>query len=171
MQTLPTILVAEDDSNDALLLSVAFKKAGVPGALRFVQDGCEAVEYLMGIGAYANRLHYPFPSLMLVDLQLPGMSGFELLEWIRSNGLLTRLRVGVLSGMEHEDDISKAARFGASFYLVKPHSFEDLVCIARRLLREMATWQGVEALPDFPGAQAFGRGIRPKRVVAAQHCP
>ena len=116
----PTILVAEDDANDVTLLAVAFKKAGAPATVHFVHNGQEAIDYLQGRGPHGDRAHLPLPNLFVVALNLPGMSGFELLGWVRRQPFLQRMVVGVLSGSEYKPDMQKARALGASFYITKP---------------------------------------------------
>src|SRR6266568_6542022 len=77
------ILVAEDMQDDVVLLKHAFQKAGVGVALHFVTDGQEAVDYLNGAERYANRAEHPLPTLLLLDLNMPRLNGFDVLEWLR----------------------------------------------------------------------------------------
>src|SRR5216110_221255 len=73
------ILLAEDDSNDVLLIQRAFQKAGFRNSLKVTRDGEQAIEYLAGHGIYANRQRFPLPFLLLLDLKMPGTDGFEVL--------------------------------------------------------------------------------------------
>src|SRR4051812_28573679 len=91
------ILLAEDDPNDVLLIQRAFQKAGLRIALEVVADGEQAIEYLSGRGIYSNREKYPLPFLLLLDLKMPGIDGFEVLQWIRGQPSLKRLLVVVLT--------------------------------------------------------------------------
>ena len=135
----PTILVAEDDANDMTLLALAFKKAGAFATVHFVHNGLEATRYLQGKGPYQDRAQFPLPNLFVVDLKLPGMSGFELLAWVRGQPLLQQMVMGVLSGSEYDQDIQKARALGARFYLIKPQKPAELVVIARQLVEECAS--------------------------------
>jgi len=117
----------EDNPDDAFFVERAFKKVGMAGMLRTVSHGEEAVEYLLGRGQFKNEREYPPPELMLLDLKLPRMSGFEVLEWLREQPRLKRLPVVVLSSSAQDSDVNKAYELGANSYLVKPISFEDLV--------------------------------------------
>src|SRR6266850_1464860 len=122
-----TILLVEDDANDALLLRKAAHKtlSGIPISL--VSNGHEAVEYLKGEGSYADRSRYPFPDIVLLDLKMPVMNGFEVLRWVRSQPKLRRLPVIILTGSVHEGDTKTAYEEGANSYLIKSADFNDLV--------------------------------------------
>src|ERR1039458_6465256 len=84
------------------------KRAGVPNPVQGVKDGPEAIRYLRGEGPYANRVAHPLPELVLLDLRLPGMHGFEVLQWIRRQPRLTGLTVVVVTGMEAAGDVERA---------------------------------------------------------------
>ena len=135
------ILLVEDDETDVLLLRNAFRNARVANPLIEVSDGHAAIQYLSGAGAYEDRIRYPSPFLMLLDLRLPKLSGFEVLAWIRDQTALAELIVVVLTGSDYLPDASRARELGANSYLVKPASFKELVetikgIIARWLVRE-----------------------------------
>ena len=118
------ILLAEDDENDVLLLKRAFEKAEIQNPLFVSRDGQEAIDYLAGAGNFSNRTEYPFPALVLLDLKMPKRSGFEVLEWLRSQPVLHCLPVVVFSTSPHQHDIERAYRLGANAFVVKPSSNE-----------------------------------------------
>jgi CheY-like chemotaxis protein len=122
-----TILHVEDDSNDVLLLQHACRKAGIGFDLQSVTDGEEAIAYLRGADKFADREHYPSPKLILLDLKMPRMSGFEVLDWMRREDTLRRLPVVVLTSSNHDADVKRAYDLGANSYLVKPVGFDGLV--------------------------------------------
>jgi CheY-like chemotaxis protein len=115
-----TVLLVEDEPDDAHLLIRAFRKAGIMNPMRHLQDGDEAVAYLSAIAPYDDRQKHPFPIVTLLDLKLPRRSGFEVIEWIRGEPLLKRLPVIVLTSSAHGSDVSLAYDLGANSYLVKP---------------------------------------------------
>ena len=92
-----TILLVEDESSDAELLIRAFKKAGVQNPIRHLDNGDAALFYLQGIDTYVDRDKNPLPALILLDLKLPGMSGLELLRWLRQQKNLRRIPVLILT--------------------------------------------------------------------------
>jgi len=130
-----SILLVEDDPNDALLIQRAFAKAGATSGLYWVEDGEEAIAYLAGEGRYGDRRRYPYPALMLLDLKLPRKSGFEVLNWIRGRPRIRRLPVVVLTSSSEHRDVDLAYDMGANSYLVKPVSFEDLIGMMQLLHR------------------------------------
>jgi CheY-like chemotaxis protein len=128
-----TILHVEDDSNDVLLLKHACEYAGVSLNVQTVEDGDEAVAYLGGTGKFADRKRFPFPSLVLLDLRMPKMTGFEFLDWVRAQGNFRKLPVVVLSCSRCELDIERAYVLGANSFLIKPIAFADLVELVKML--------------------------------------
>jgi len=133
MRNKETILVAEDDKTDALFLERAFVKVGVPTTLQFVRDGQEVIDYLLGKAQFADRLVHPGPDLLLLDLKMPRVDGFQVLDWIRQQPRLKRLPVIVFSSSGQDKDINRAYDLGANSYLVKPHATEDLLVLVEKL--------------------------------------
>jgi CheY-like chemotaxis protein len=129
----PVILVVQGNPDDAMLLSLAFEKARTSASVHFVPDGQEARNYLQGFRPYDNRTQFPLPNLMVVDLKLHGMSAFELLDWVRLDPAFNRIRIGVLTELEPEQDIRKAQSLGANFHIIKPSSFREMITMAERL--------------------------------------
>jgi CheY-like chemotaxis protein len=121
------ILLAEDDNNDIFLMKRAFANAGFLNPLVVVNNGKEAVEYLEGEGQYAQREQFPLPGLLLLDLKMPFMDGFDVLGWLRTRPQFNSLPVVVLTSSKLESDITKSREMGVYDYRVKPHRFEDLV--------------------------------------------
>jgi DNA-binding response OmpR family regulator len=121
------VLHIEDDENDRELLHTAVLEAGVPFQVHSVSDAAQAVSYLSGTNEYADRRRFPLPSLILLDLKMPGSSGIDVLAWVRSSPELDRVSVIILSGSESEEDMRHAYASGANAYLVKPLGFNALV--------------------------------------------
>jgi CheY-like chemotaxis protein len=130
----PIVLLVDDSPNDAQLLRAVFERAGVVEPLRSTQNASEAIAYLRGDGVYGERLQFPLPTALLLDLNMPGKNGFELLEWIRQQPALRRLRVFILSASSRAEDIEQAYDLGASSYLVKPRNLDGLMHLAKSLI-------------------------------------
>jgi len=132
------VLYVEDGEDDVLLMRRAWQKVGIPNPLLVVRDGQEATEYLLGACEFADRAEYPLPALMLLDLKLPRMSGFELLAWLRGqeDGIRS-LPVVILSSSALFADIAAAKALGISDYWVKPgepRKLEEMVASLNGLL-------------------------------------
>jgi CheY-like chemotaxis protein len=122
---LPLVLYAEDEESDVIILKRAFQKANVLCRLAIVKDGHEAIQYLSGAGPYGDRHEHPLPALMLLDLKMPRMSGFDVLSWIAERPNLRSIPVVVLSSSSSEVDIRKAREMGAQDYFVKPNGLDQ----------------------------------------------
>ena len=114
------MLYAEDEPDDIFFLREAWEEASMPNPLIAVKDGQQAIDYLAGKGAYTDRKQYPFPCLVLLDINLPIKSGFDVLEWINQNLSHERLNVVILSGSNLDSDIQSARELGATDYIIKP---------------------------------------------------
>lgn len=123
----PPILYVEDDENDVFLFQRALSKAGLSHPAYLATDGLCAIDYLTGSGHYANRDLYPLPKLMLIDLKMPRMSGFELISWMRQQSIFAKLPIVLLSSSNYSTDIHTACALGANGYLIKPADSGDLV--------------------------------------------
>src|SRR5262245_16271660 len=115
------ILLVEDEETDVLILRMALKRSGLTHPLVVVHDGQAAVDYLSGNPPYADRLQHPLPALVLLDLKMPRMTGFEVLSWLSTRADLKHVLVVVLSSSCHNADIERARQLGASDYHIKPH--------------------------------------------------
>ena len=122
------ILVAEDDPNDQFFIQRQLLKPAFPVQLRFVNDGQQTIDYLSALDN--PGCPFPKPDLMFIDIKMPNLNGFELLEWMRKKGL--RILTVVVSSSGLQEDIDKAYDLGANAYLVKPATLGDYVGIFRR---------------------------------------
>jgi CheY-like chemotaxis protein len=120
------ILLAEDDPNDTLLLRRAFTKNGLDLPVHVSSDGSDAIAYLQGAGAYANREKYPFPRAIITDLKMPRCTGFELLEWLQKHPECHVIPTIVLSASAEDRDVKRCFQLGANCYFQKPSSFAEL---------------------------------------------
>jgi CheY-like chemotaxis protein len=123
------ILLAEDDQNDVFLMRQAFAEAAIPNPLLVANNGREAIDYLAGNGAYAERQKYPIPGLILLDLKMPWMDGFDVLRWLRRQPQYHSLPVVVLTSSKLQSDIDQTRLMGVYDYRVKPHGFSELVSL------------------------------------------
>src|SRR5882762_2764753 len=144
------ILLAEDREDDIALVRKAFAKAYIQNPLQVVRDGEEAIAYLQGEGRYYNRAEYPLPDLLLLDLKMPRMDGFQVLTWIRQQPSFSTLRVVVLTSSEDFGDVNLAYKQGANSFLVKPLDFESFIETAR-IVREY--WLVLDKSPETSWAK------------------
>ena len=121
-----TILLVEDDENDAELMKMAFEKNKILNPVQWVRDGLEAVGYLNGEGVYADRTKYPFPEVLLLDLKMPRMTGLELLAWISEHPDFKVIPTIIMTSSRQELDVEKAYQLGANTYMTKPCSLDEL---------------------------------------------
>jgi len=128
-----TILYAEDEENDIFFLQHALEQNRSPHSLSAVPDGEQAIEYLAGKGAFANRSRYPLPILVLLDINMPKKTGLEVLEWIRQQPHLKSLPVLMLTSSSRPEDMDNARHFGANDYLAKPSNPADLVALVKSI--------------------------------------
>jgi len=127
------VLLVEDDPDDALLIKDAFQTAGIDCYLQVVRDGDAAIAYLSGKGDYKDREKFPLPSVMLIDLKLPGKSGHEVLAWVNKEPSCSGVVKIVLTGSDNPADAEKSNRLGAQGYFVKPLTKEQLTGPGRNL--------------------------------------
>ena len=126
-------LLVEDGANDVVLIQRAFAKSQIMNPLAVVRSAEEAMDYFNGIGAYKNRNEYPLPSLVLLDLGLPGMGGMDFLKWLRQQPGYGSTRVVILTSSESVLDVCDAYQAGANSFLRKVVDFERFVEITSAL--------------------------------------
>ena len=133
MDKLAHILLVEDNRMDVELTLDAFHEAKLLNTIHVASDGQEALDYLFGRGKYADRNAFPLPNLVLLDLKLPGIDGFEVLRQIKSTPILKRLPVVILTSSKEEGDRALSYDQGANSYLVKPVSFDGFLGVVREI--------------------------------------
>ena len=144
-----TILVAEDDPNDVLLLKRAFLKNGFNNPVHTSPNGEDAINYLQGRGEYSDRSRFPFPSLLITDLKMPRSSGFDILEWLRAHPDCHIIPVIIFSASREEQDVLRAYHLGANAYLHKPATFSELT----EVIRKTAEFWSICQKPALPQSQ------------------
>jgi CheY-like chemotaxis protein len=145
LATVPLLLV-EDNDEDALILQRAFRALNFSNPIFRVKDAEQAIAYLSGTGAYANRAEFPLPSLVLLDLGLPAVDGFEVLRFIRRTPDVSHLLAIVLTSSDVSGDIARAYELGADSYLVKPGDLSDVEEVLELLRKH---WLILDQIVDF----------------------
>jgi CheY-like chemotaxis protein len=120
LMALPAILLVEDNSDDVALIRRMLRKGRILNPLRSVPTAEQAKAYLQGIEPYADRTRYPSPVLLLIDIQLPGESGMDLVSWVRGQPAGDRLRIIIVTGSVEGKYRIRADRLGVLLYLEKP---------------------------------------------------
>jgi CheY-like chemotaxis protein len=139
------VLVVDDDDDCIQLLRLALKRADIKeDCLAIVRDGAEAVAYLQGEGKFADRQRYPFPVLVLLDLKMPRMDGFQVLRWIRKESAFWYMPVVVLTASSLGCDIWKAYAEGANSFMVKGLSVDELAGQVKSVIDH---WVGFSLTP------------------------
>jgi DNA-binding response OmpR family regulator len=145
------ILLVEDDDNDVLFLQHSFAKIAPSIALHRVADGREAIDYLAGTGSFADREKHPIPCAVLLDLNLPHKTGFDVLKWIRAQAIFAGMVVIILTASRAEADIAQAYSLHVNSYIVKPSKPNEL-CEFAILFRDY--WLRWNQTPQtLPGCQ------------------
>ena len=149
MDNSATILLADDNPDDVVLVRMAFKKTGIINPLMVVSDGARAIQYLKGEGEYADRQKFPFPQALLLDLKMPNMGGLGVLAWLRTWPLGKHLPVIVLTHSCYDSDVTQAYKLGANSFLVKPADFHQFTMAITQMADHWL--RGTE----IPGAYPF----------------
>ncbi len=147
---LPFILVAEDGEDDVFFMRYAFKQGGLMNQHFVAENGEVAIQYLEGAAQYGDRHRYPEPTLLLLDLKMPKVDGFGVLEWLKSRPEFASLPIVVLSSSDEDMDRKRAQLFGADDFRKKPAKLPDLVALVLELCRRWIPGKTLTALnvPD-----------------------
>ena len=121
-----TILVVDDSEHDVEILLRAFNAVAVQNPIQVVNNGEDAICYLAGEGRFSDRTKFPMPSVVLLDLKMPGTTGFDVLRWARSKAQLRDLVIIVLTTSELLEDIKLAYELGTNSFLTKPFTTPEL---------------------------------------------
>jgi CheY-like chemotaxis protein len=147
MMTSNFILVVDDDADTLTMLTYVVKR--LPNGYRVATaiSGQEAVEYLSGDGPFADRVKYPFPQLVLLDLKMPLMDGFQVLRWIRRESAYPFLPVIVLTDSVFDGDTVRAYAEGANSFLIKGHDLHELTAQIESAIEH---WTKFATVPTRP---------------------
>jgi CheY-like chemotaxis protein len=141
---LPTILLVEDNIDDYDATIRSFKAAHLHNPVHWCRTGADALDYLKGAGIYALKPAGPRPALVLLDLNMPGMDGKQVLTTIKRAPALKRIPIVILTTSSDERDVTQCYELGASTYIQKPVDFDALIAAVRRIKEY---WFGVALLP------------------------
>lgn len=120
------ILLVEDESADVFLMERAMRKANLSLPMHNVKNGKEAIDYLQAMGKYHDRSAYPMPSIIFLDIKMPLMNGFEVLNWIKTQPSFNNIPVMMLTSSLEETDRQRAEALGAKGFFIKPPMPEKL---------------------------------------------
>lgn len=133
MMEIKTILLVEDNLDDVELTLLALKKNNIKNEITVVNDGAEALDFLFSTGNYSSHGPATLPAMILLDLNLPRVNGFEVLRQIRANERTKFLPVVILTSSKHEQDIMEGYSLGANSYVRKPVDFNQFAEAVRQL--------------------------------------
>jgi CheY-like chemotaxis protein len=142
------LLLLEDSEEDIFLFHRAVAKLGRPVALHSVRKGHEAQQHLLGTGKFADRNEFPMPDVIFCDLQLPGMSGLQFLDWLRQQPMLRSIPCVIYSGSANPSDVHAAYDLGVTSFIVKPIDFHHWVS---RLEVVLKFWMDIAQRPVLAG--------------------
>lgn len=139
------ILVAEDEPGDTLLLKRAFEKSGSVLFAHFVEDGQKVIDYLKRKPPYEDANSYPTPNLLLLDLRMPRVDGFDVLRWLRRQPKWRDLFVAVFTGSTQPEDVRRAYELAADTVTMKPSDPEEFTAVVREMQQR---WLRLNATPE-----------------------
>jgi len=141
------ILLVEDNESDEELTLRALRKSHIHNRVVVMRDGAEALDYLFGRGAYAERDRRQLPRLVLLDLNLPKLGGLEVLRAIRADAATNMLPIVILTSSKEDRDLTTGYRLGANSYIVKPVDFTHF---ADAIQQVGAYWLQLNQTPPLP---------------------
>jgi two-component system response regulator len=147
MKQIHAILLVEDNPADVKITQRALRESAFPGELRVVRDGQEAVDYLLRQGPHAHDADWRSPDLILLDLNLPRLTGREVLERMRATPGLRTVPVLVLTTSRRHEDVQEMYAAGANTYIEKPQDFHQFVRVLQTIQRY---WLETAILPPLP---------------------
>jgi CheY-like chemotaxis protein len=133
MKNTAHILLIEDNRMDIELTLDAFKEARIANIIQVANNGQEGLDYLFGRGDFGDRQKYPLPHMVLLDLKMPRVDGFEVLRQVKAAPILKRIPIIILTSSKEEGDRALSYDIGANSYLVKPVSFEGFAEVVRQI--------------------------------------
>ena len=143
----PRILLVDDNQMDIELAIAAFQKVGSLSAIEVASSGKKALDYLFGVGPYSDRNAKPLPDIVILDLKMPVIDGFEVLRQVKRSPPLSRIPVIVFTSSKEDGDRATAYDVGANSYLLKPNSFNDFLNVVKDVERY---WLTLNIPPPVP---------------------
>ena len=141
-------MLVDDDHADLALFGIAVDKTDLNFWLHTLTEGQQAIDYLEAKGVYADRTLYPLPDVVVVDLKMPRVSGFDLLAWRQASRVFSSIPVAILSGSKNPAEMKRAVEMGRIKYIVKPDDFEEW----KKVVREI--WEfGTQGTASFRAEQ------------------
>lgn len=140
-----TILIADDDSDDRLLIKESLEEARLANPLHFVEDGVELIDYLHRKNQFENLKSEPLPGLILLDLNMPRKSGIEALQEIKADPKLRQIPIVVFTTSKAEEDIIRTYNLGVNSFISKPVSFQAFTEVIQTLTKY---WFEIVELPS-----------------------
>ncbi len=166
------ILVAEDEDVDVFLLRRSFRRAALPHNLIDVPDGEKAIEYLKGRPPFDDRIRYPFPQLLLLDLKMPKLNGFDVLAWLAGRPDMHDLPAVVLTSSPLESDAKMAAKLGARDFLTKPNDLDEMITMVKNVSERWLTNDAVSVPSGLrssaPAGELSWAAILPGEISSVQ---
>ncbi|MDB6029922.1 MAG: chemotaxis protein CheY [Verrucomicrobiales bacterium] len=144
------ILIVEDCEEDIDLLEIAIRKAKITAQTQVVRNGQEAIDYLHGLGKFSDRQSYPFPGVIFLDLKMPRLNGFDVLEDLKGHEHCKIVPVMLLTASALDEDVIRAYQLGANCYMQKPATLEELVALVDLAFR---FWGACVLPPVLPGCE------------------
>jgi len=149
----PILLYVEDSFDDRVLFEHACAGGNAPFRLVMAEDGQQALDYLCGAGPYSDRIQFPMPDAVLLDIKMPILDGFDVLRWIRGEGGFSKLPVFIYTSSYQHADIQRAYAEKATAFLTKPAEFRALIRLASALYKCFSSVEikvdPVAVLPQF----------------------
>lgn len=139
------ILLVDDDQADINITLRAFKKLQTKDEIFVVKDGQEAIDFIFNLGKFEDKKKFPMPDLILLDLKLPKLSGFQVLEKLKNDSRCKHIPIIILTSSKNEDDIRKCYELGCSSYIPKTISYENFVEIIKGF---NYYWHEINLLPS-----------------------
>ena len=177
------LVLVDDNASDAELFGRAVRKSDLQICLKILTSGAQAIEYFQAKGNYADRSLYPLPDVIVLDLKMPGINGFDFLAWRKASGLFDSIPVVILSGLASGADIKRVFELGANKHIAKPEGSNDWMRVVKEIYdfategsafpskdsdhNLVSAGPGQETPPSSPLGYASGRWLPGKKSLSS----